>query len=200
MARNLVYFHMVFAIGLFVANLFIYQLVFVKPELRIDVLAAGKGNAVLVRAPGGATMLYGAGSDASIVRALGETLPESDRHIDLLVDASAVPAEAGGLPFLRQRYSIGQEISATSSIRGARIELGGGAYADVLYPDRDASRMSAANAALVLALHYKLHTILLEGTAPAPILSWLGLLDKNSGELAADLVISSSTLPSVYRY
>ena len=53
------------------------------------------------------TVLIDTGNDASILRALGTALPFGTRHIDVLVLTDTGAAQIGGLPFIRERYTIG---------------------------------------------------------------------------------------------
>jgi competence protein ComEC len=54
-----------------------------------------------------------------------------------------------------------------------RIHLGGGAYADVLYPDRDVSRVESNTGSVILRVVYGKTEFLLTGDAPASIEDWL---------------------------
>ena len=86
------------------ANFFLYSTLFAPKELSVAVLDVGKGSAVLLRTPSGATLLIDAGPDASILRALGEALPMWERRIDAVALTAAAGAAAGGLPEVASRY------------------------------------------------------------------------------------------------
>lgn len=88
-------------------NISVYREIFAPRVLRITVLDVGeKGNATLVRDPSGAMLLIDTGPDASILRALGETLPEWRKSIDAVVLTSATAAAARGLPDVLSRYHV----------------------------------------------------------------------------------------------
>lgn len=91
---------------LIVLIMLVYQAVLAPPTLAVTVLTVGKGDATLVRTPDGATILVDAGPDASILRALGEMLPEWQRRIDVVVLTSAAAGSAGGLPEVLHRYRV----------------------------------------------------------------------------------------------
>jgi beta-lactamase superfamily II metal-dependent hydrolase len=181
-------------------------------RLVVRVLEPG---AVLVRSPSGRTLLYGAGPDASILRALGSALPYGARRIDVVVEAAPAGAQAGGLPSVLARYRVGMLISAgeqgsaalsaaesaarispTIAARGMRLELGG-ALAEVLFPDRDVSGASSAEQVAVLELRSGTATILLDD-APSALEPYLAQI--NESEPAAGLVVSTSTPAGVWRF
>lgn len=91
------------------ANLFVYSALFEREEVVVTTLSVGgekSGSALLVRAPGGHALLVNAGPDASILRALGEALPPWQRHLDALIILTPALAEAGGAPFVLERYRV----------------------------------------------------------------------------------------------
>lgn len=88
-------------------NISVYRSVFAPDILRVSVLEVGKkGSAVLVRSPGGATILINTGPDASILRALGNEFPPWQRRIDAVLLTSATIGSAGGLPEVMSRYRV----------------------------------------------------------------------------------------------
>lgn len=94
---------------LIVANVSLYRAVFATRALEVSVLDVGEKGvaALLVRTPGNMTILVNAGSDASILRALGGALPLWQRRIDAIILTSAKAALAGGLPDIERRYRVG---------------------------------------------------------------------------------------------
>ena len=94
--------------GLIVANHTIYRDASAPRLLTVTVFAAGKGTAALVQAPSGATLLIDTGSDASILRALGTILPMWQRSLNTILLTSDSAKNVGGLPFIRDRYKIGE--------------------------------------------------------------------------------------------
>jgi beta-lactamase superfamily II metal-dependent hydrolase len=195
---------------LLVADALIGKFLWAPRAFSVRVLAPG---AVLVTAPSGRTLLYGAGKDASILRALGAALPYGDRRIDIVVEAAPAAAEAGGLPSVLARYQVGMLLSAgerasgalaaaesaagiapIAASRGMMLDLGGAA-AEILFPDRDVSGASAAYQIVVIALRSASTTLLLDD-APSQLEPYLAKLNKN--ELLPELVISTSTPAGSY--
>lgn len=76
--------------------------------LRVTVLDVGNGVAVLVRPPGGGTLLVDGGSDGTaLLTALGRTLSPLDRHLDAVVLTATDRASAAALPSLIGHYDVG---------------------------------------------------------------------------------------------
>jgi len=96
-------------IALLAANFFVWKNMWGTETITVRALSVGKGDALLIAWPGHA-VLVDAGSDASILRALGEALPPWQRHLDALVILSPSAGAAGGTPFVLRRYRVGQLI------------------------------------------------------------------------------------------
>ncbi|HWF57541.1 MAG TPA: ComEC/Rec2 family competence protein [Candidatus Dormibacteraeota bacterium] len=76
--------------------------------LRIIVLDVGNGVAVLIRPPGGGTVLVDGGSDgAALQSALGRVLSPLDRHLDAVVLTATDRVSAAALPSLIGHYDVG---------------------------------------------------------------------------------------------
>lgn len=111
-----------------VADIFVYRAVFAPAVLTVSVFEIGKGQGTLLQTPGGATILIDTGADASILRALGTTLPMWRRDIDAVVLTSASSKAIGGLPAVTSRYHVG---TTEKSPYGKRLSIDG-VYVDVL--------------------------------------------------------------------
>ena len=181
-------------IGLLIGNVKVYQTIFAEPVLKVAILEAGKSNAVLVKSPGGNTVLIDTGSDASILRALGGALPMWQRKIDAIILTSAAASNAGGLPEVQDRYRVGTLIR--SATRGDRFALGGDAYADILWPPKTISPMSPADSVMVIRISYGITSFLIQKNLPLRISTYLATLDSN--QPPPDLIISSSTPAGIY--
>lgn len=100
------------AVALALANVFIFQAVFATPALTVTIAAAGEGSVAIVRTPSGQTILVDTGSDASVLRALGTTLPPWQRRIEAVILTSDKAAQAGGLTYIQTRYKVGTTLHA----------------------------------------------------------------------------------------
>ncbi|HEX9608835.1 MAG TPA: MBL fold metallo-hydrolase, partial [Candidatus Paceibacterota bacterium] len=137
----------------------------------------------------------------SVLRELGKQLPAHDRSIDIIVATHPDQDHIGGLPAVLERYAISyvfrsgavhdtsvyrafntaiqnedgiQEVLAR---RGTRIDLGGGAYFEILFPDRDVSKADPNDASIVGRLVYGEIEVMLTGDAPNSIERYLVSLD-----------------------
>lgn len=99
-------FYFLLLCGLIAANMSIYRTIFTPRALEVAVLEVGKGEATLVRASNGKTLLIDTGPDASILRALGSVLPMWQRSIDAIILTSAKASVVGGLPEVESRYQV----------------------------------------------------------------------------------------------
>ena len=69
------------------------------------------------------------------------------------------------------------------------IDLGGGAYAEVLYPDRDMSKETVTNdGSITMRVVYGKNSFMLTGDLPSLVEDWLIRLDGNDGELKTDVL------------
>ncbi|MDO8594063.1 MAG: hypothetical protein Q7R93_00925 [bacterium] len=64
--------------------------------------------------------------------------------------------------------------------RGQRIDLGGGAYFEVLFPDRDVSGLDTNNGSIIGKLVYGTTSFLFPGDAPEAIEEYLAYVDKEN--------------------
>ena len=183
--------------------------------LELSVLKAGKGTAFLVRTPHSRTILIDAGSDASVLRALGTTLPEWQRTLAAVVLTSPTQAAGGGLPDVLARYRtnlllrsaalgsaaferslepFAQDLHTGDLYRGDRLTLDRGIALDVLWPPQTPAALSPKNGALVLRLSYGKTSFLIEGDLDAPMSTFVESILPPYGAIT----LSSSTPPRTY--
>lgn len=178
--------------GLLFANVLIFSSV--SPGgLSVSFLDVGQGDAIFIESPTGVQTLVDGGPNAAVLRGLGKRMSFFDRSLDAVVATHPDADHIGGLSEVLERYHVGvffepgvsHETGAVSALeaalekektprilarRGMRLLLGGGAYADVLYPDRDVSRVADTNAgSIVLRVVYGEHEFMLTGDAPKQI-------------------------------
>ena len=158
--------------------------------LRVSFLDVGQGDAVLIEAPNGNQLLYDAGPPSgATLRELGRIMPFWDRSIDVAVLSHPDLDHIGGYPEVFKRYDIGVAVQSGASSdngvhdavqvaiasedaghivarRGMTIELGGGVFADILYPNRDMVGEETNSASIVLRVRYGETAFLLSGDLP----------------------------------
>ena len=156
-----------------VGHVLIYREVLMPRPFSLHVLAAGKGTALLVEPPGGGILLIDTGTDAEIVRSLGRELPPWVRHIDVLILTNDSPSARGGLPFVREAYTIGTELHIPP--RGTRIDLGKGIFAESLWPPKTRTPLPYGNTSLI-RISGPHSTYLFEGKIPVRVNTFLSSL------------------------
>jgi len=166
-------------IGVVAANVFVAYAIQSANihELRVSLFDIGSGNAILVRGPTGSKVLIDGGSDASILRALGKELSPFERTLSAVIETRQNSVAIAGLTDVFKDYKVRSTFSPSSVRRGDRINLGGGAYIDVLFPDRDASVFDDDTASLVLRVVYGKTSFLITSAAPAGVEDYLVQLD-----------------------
>lgn len=75
--------------------------------LEISLLDVGQGDAILLEAPTGQTILIDGGPDNKVLRRLGEELPFWERRIDLMVVSHPHEDHIAGLNPVLERYEVG---------------------------------------------------------------------------------------------
>jgi competence protein ComEC len=168
-------------------------------RLHLVVLDIGQGDAILVVAPSGRTVLIDGGPDPDLtMRRLGERLPFWQRRLDVLVLSHPHEDHVAGLVPALERFAVGavfepgrdydnpsyarfvalaraEPAAERRSVRaGDVIELGGDTRLRVLYPDeRDAQAPlpdgDINNGSLVMLLESGPFRALLTGDAEAPV-------------------------------
>lgn len=162
--------------------------------LRVSFLDVGQGDSILIQGPTGVRMLVDGGPDRSVVRELPKSMGPLQREIEVMVETHPDSDHISGLADVLESYKVKNmlspglpsdtnvyarlvnDVEKETGIRsyvarsGMRIHLGGGAYADVLYPNKDVSRLKATNdASIVLHVVYGKTSFMLTGDLPSTI-------------------------------
>lgn len=161
--------------------------------LTVSFLDVGQGDAVLIEAPNGNQLLYDAGPPSgAVLREIARVTPFYDRSIDAAVFSHPDMDHIGGFLDVLRRYDVDVivESGATSdngiydattaaiaregaghliARKGMTINLGGGVFAEVLYPDRDMATMDTNSASIVLRVRYGDTAFLFSGDLPKGI-------------------------------
>ncbi|HWH16211.1 MAG TPA: MBL fold metallo-hydrolase [Candidatus Paceibacterota bacterium] len=174
-----------------------------RSGLEVIFLDVGQGDAILIKGPHGAEVLIDGGPDRSILRVLPKELGPIDRTLDLVIATHPDKDHIAGLSEVLARYdvaatmdpdvendtSFAQSFNARTleeraltipARRGTRIHLGGGAYLDVLFPDRSVDTVESNTGSIVARAVYGETSFLLTGDAPVAVESWLAALDGNT--------------------
>jgi len=147
------------------ASVFVWLLVLGSPGDRLTVtfLDVGQGDAILIQSPAGHRILVDGGpSGDAISEALDRHLPFWDRHLDLVVLTHLHQDHVTGLVTVLDRYEVDQVLTPPAApaddwavdvawreaverehaivsepVAGEWIDLGGGAWLEVLHPPEE---------------------------------------------------------------
>lgn len=188
---------------LLIANIGIW-IVVVKPThrtLEVSFLNVGQGDAIYIEGPTGRQVLIDGGRDRSVLRTLGARMGPLDRSLDMVVATHPDADHIGGLAGVFKKYRVGSfmtsgvpnDTTPTRALedavekepipnpvfakRGMRILLGGGAYADVLFPDRNVEGVETNTGSIVMKVVYGSTSFFFSGDSPESIENWLVRID-----------------------
>jgi competence protein ComEC len=157
--------------------------------LTVAFLNIGQGNATFIESPTGTQVIVDGGPNKTLMREISSVIPWYDRHIDMLIVTHPDRDHYEGFISLLDKYSadafmesgikdvseefltLKQKIfdKKTPDIlahRGQVIDIGGGAYIEILFPDRDVSGLETNNGSIICRVVYGDTSLLLEGDAP----------------------------------
>ena len=171
-----------------------------KGILTFAVLNIGQGDSLFIESPTGTQVLVDGGPDKTLMKEISQIMPWYDRHIDMLVVTNPDKDHYEGFIPLMQKYSVDvvlepgttnkyieygvlekeiadKKIPKILARRGQIVDLGGGAYLQILFPDRDVSGMSSNDGSIVMRLVYGDTSVALQGDSTAAIEHYLVGLD-----------------------
>jgi len=192
-----------FLLVLFFSTVFVWSVVWqwsVDDELKIYFLDVGQGDAIFIQAPNRNQVLIDGGRNKSLIRSLSAVMPFYDRSLDLIIATHPDLDHIGGLPFVLDRFTVGafmdpgvtvetlvfraleeslerNEVQVLEARRGMRLVLDEGVFLDILFPDRDVSRLDPNDASVIARLVYGQTAFMLTGDAPKKIEKYLVELD-----------------------
>lgn len=160
---------------------------FSNKNLKIAFMDIGQGDAIFIKSPDGNKIIVDGGPGESLMKILPKQLSFFDKDIDMIVITNPDKDHFEGFIPLLQRYYV--PVVLTSGIRpldnqvylqflklaedkkvkevvankGQIISIGGGAFMEVIFPDRDVSALSHNDGSVVIKLIYKDISILLTG-------------------------------------
>ncbi len=167
-----------------------------KGTLTFEVLNIGQGDALWIESPTGVQVVIDGGPDNALMKEIPKVMPWYDRHIDMIVVTNPDKDHYEGFLSLLKKYKVDtvlepgtvsktetyallekeiadKKIEKVMARRGQVIDLGGGAYLQVLFPDRDISGLSSNDGSLVMKLVYGDTSVMLQGDSTAKIEDYL---------------------------
>ena len=179
-----------FLVLLFAVAVLVWYAVFCESRAGAEIyfLDVGQGDAAFIEASNGNQVLIDGGPDRKVLSELSKVMPFYDHSIDVLIESHPDADHIAGLIEVLKNYKVGAIIEpgtvSDSSVyvelenlikekrvkkfilsSGAKIDLGNGAYFDVLLPPAgaDTSKMSSHDGILVLKLYYGNNSFLFTG-------------------------------------
>jgi len=175
---------------LFFCTVFIFYLDYQSSRrgLTFAVLDIGQGDALFIESPTGVQILFDGGSKGKLLSKLSRVMPLFDRSIDAIVITNPDADHIGGFADVLKAYKVGQvfepgtinesrtyrdlqetikskNIPNTLARQGMRLDIGGGAFIDILFPDRDVSGWTPNDGSVVARLTYGETSVMLTGDA-----------------------------------
>lgn len=192
-----------------------------KNGLTVSFLDVGQGDSIFIRAPSGNTVLIDGGPDDSVLRELSSVMPWYQKNIDVVIATHPDSDHITGLIDVLQRYKVSyivqssvrgdtpiwnslertidddqrQGTKVVTALRGQMIDLGKGAYLEVLSPDRAVPNIATNEGCVVTRLIYGQTSFLLPCDAPSDIEEYLMYLD---GENLQSTVLKAGHHGSAY--
>lgn len=163
-------------------------------------LDVGQGDAIFIQSPTGTQVLIDGGINRDVLAELALVMPFFDHSLDVVIATHPDKDHIGGLPHVFERYQVAHIIDpgledtsdayalyadrlkaegATyrTAERGDVIDLGGGAYLRVLFPDGAFAAKDKNDASVIVQLVYGETEVLLTGDASDDIERQLIALD-----------------------
>jgi competence protein ComEC len=179
-----------------------YTVVHDRPhDLRFVMLDIGQGDALYIQGPNGNKVIVDGGPGDALLGQLSKVMSPFDHSISLIINTNPDKDHFEGFIPLLDRYSVGAFMEAGTdastsalwmelkkkvadkkipdivAVRGQRIDLGDGAYIDILFPDRDVSGLSHNDGSIVAKLVYGKTSVMLTGDSTQIIEHYLVGLD-----------------------
>ncbi len=192
-----------FLLGLIVLSIVLWSAILHENRngiLKFTVLNIGQGDSLFIESPTGIQVVVDGGPDKALMKEIAKVMPWYDRHIDMIVVTNPDLDHYSGFIPLLKKYSVDSVLepgtkSSTETYallekeitskkipkfiaqRGQIVDLGEGAFLEILFPDRDISGLSSNDGSLVMRLVYGETSVLLQGDSTAKIEDYLISLD-----------------------
>lgn len=161
-----------------------------KHELTFAMLDIGQGDGLYIESPTGANIMFDAGPANKVLGPLSRTISPFRKRIDAIVITNPDADHISGFLDILKNYQVGevfepgtfndsrtyqnleaeikrQNIPDFLVKKGMRLDLGGGAVIDILFPDQDVSTWTSNDGSVVARLSYGNTSVMLTGDATA---------------------------------
>lgn len=186
--RSKIYGFILIILALVVCNIYLFNLDFKeqKNSLTFAMLDVGQGDGIFIESPTGVQVMFDAGPQHKITGALSRSMPPFDKSIDAVIITNPDADHIGGFAEVLKNYKVGlvlepgtfnesrtyqnleteikrQNIPDVLVKKGMRLDIGGGAFIDILFPDRDVSSFTSNDGSIIARLTYGSTSIMLTG-------------------------------------
>ena len=185
--------------------------------LTVSFLDIGQGDAIFIDAPSGRQVLIDGGLGSAVLRRLAEVMPWYDRAIDVVIPTHPDADHIGGLIDVLDRYKVAMIVHSSVegdtktaralvakmrqegaqevvAVRGQIIDLGKGAYLEILSPDRSVPHVETNDGCVVARLVYGKTAFMLSCDAPQGVENYLVALDRSTSLTAGGSGLKSDVL------
>lgn len=159
-----------------------------EKDFTFAVLDVGQGDALYIKSPSGTEVLVDGGPRGRMMETLPSLMSPFDRNIDAIILTNPDADHIAGFSDVLDRYNVGvvfesgtqndsvtyqnlikkiddKEVPRYLAKAGMVLDLGGGAYIEVLFPDRDVRDWERNDGSVVARLVYGETSIMLTGDA-----------------------------------
>lgn len=179
-----------FTFLLLIANIFIFYFAWQDSHrgFTFAMLNIGQGDALFIESPTGTQILVDSGPPKKILNQIARIMSPFDRTIDAFIITNPDQDHIAGFLDILKLYKVDRvfepgtltdskiyqnfknEIKKNNvpdifAKKGMRLDLGGGAMIDILFPDRDVSVWSTNDGSIIARLSYGDTSIMLTGDA-----------------------------------
>ena len=156
--------------------------------LTLAMLDVGQGDGIFIESPTGTQVLFDLGPAHKIFGPLARVMSPLDRSIDAVIITNPDADHIGGFSDIFKNYKVEQVLESGTltdskiyqnlreemkqqnipdilAKRGMRLDLGGGVFIDILFPDRDVASWATNDGSVVARLTYGKTSVMLTGDA-----------------------------------
>lgn len=157
--------------------------------LTFTMLNVGQGDGLFIESPTGTQIMFDGGPIHSVLGPLARVMSPFDRSIDAILITNPDADHIGGFADILKNYKVGEVFESGTLTdsktyqnlreemkqknipdilvkRGMKLDIGGGAVIDILFPDRDVSSWATNDGSVVAKLTYGKTSVMLTGDAP----------------------------------
>lgn len=178
--------------------------------LTFAMLDVGQGDAIFIESPTGTQILVDGGPPRRVLSQLAREMSPFDRRIDAILITNPDADHIGGFLDVLKTYQVdkvfepgtindsmtyqnlereikNKNIPDILLKKGMRLDIGGGAWIDILFPDRDVSTWSSNDGSVVARLSYGATSVMLTGDATS--VTEKLVLENNSPDMLKSTVL-----------